>query len=148
MKAIVSIVTVLVLVSQAQAARQLGNKQSHKAYQCGLTSSMETDDIIKVGKSKEIKPGAQFNDLEKQQIVIAAREMYGDQEEITGTTQAAALLVSAGYEAYISHFRVGNNETLFTQIIHYPGDNPVGVIFLKGTTKVVAYNNDGSTECK
>lgn len=52
---------------------------------------------------------------------------------------------SDGGEAYVEQFTFKGE--LYDAVIHYPGDNPYGVIFKHESVEPHAYNNDGDVTC-
>lgn len=119
--------------------------------ECGLPSFMEEEGaIIELPGQKTLAEGVELDNLQKQQVVIAARELlsaYGDRVEVNSTTEAVRLLVDWGMDVYIENFRVAGSRQVFTQVKGYPGDNPMGVIFKMGSRTIVAYNGDSSISC-
>jgi hypothetical protein len=86
--------------------------------------------------------------LTKQQIIIAAKLMSeGDTDapEIKNTFDAVEYMRRADGPAII-HAKAG--DTKVTEIRSYPGDNPVGPIFLQGTKRIIAFDNDQDISCK
>lgn len=119
--------------------------------ECGLPSFMEEEGaIIELPGQKTLAEGVELDNLQKQQVVIAARELlsaYGERVEVNSTTEAIRLLVDWGMDVYIENFRVAGSRQVFTQVKGYPGDNPMGVIFKLGSRTITAYNGDSSITC-
>lgn len=86
--------------------------------------------------------------LLRHQLVIAAKSAANGEVEINNALDAVNYLRhnsdSSTLDVY--DFRFNGNE--FTQIKHYPGDNPYGFIFKRGTKNLFAYNEDGSVRCR
>lgn len=118
-----------------------------------MCSDLESLDWQKLGakgfdlQDYDDKKVARLPTLTKQQIIIAAKKMAAEEDvsTITNTESAVKYLLEAGFELSVSHFTVNGKE--FTEVKHWPGDNPYGIIFLKDTLHIVAANEDGSIAC-
>lgn len=124
--------------------------------ECSLTDNV--DETWKYDDSKEIALGqmtaAKVQKLPlviRQQLIIAAKDSFKFMGEAVpegfGTAEALAHLkdVSSGDEVY--HFTVEVNGKMYEEIRTYPGDNASGLIFVKGTTRIVATNGDDNILC-
>ena len=121
--------------------------------QCGLTD--KAGDGWVTTKSFDLRQASEeriseLPTLTKQQLIIAAKELAGKpaSSEIKSTVDAVNYLRnnSVGEDLVIVHFNYAGEK--FTHILHYPGDNPYGVIFEQGTRHIVALNSDDSVSCK
>lgn len=84
----------------------------------------------------------------KQQVIITAKKIAKDNAEeivIKGTLDAVNFL-NQSEGPYISNYTVNGKN--YTEILAYLGDNPVGLIFERGTTRIIAYNNDETISCQ
>lgn len=124
--------------------------------ECGFTD--DVDDSWQYDDSKQISLGemtaAKVQKLPlvtRQQLIIAAKDSLKFMGEAVpekfGAAEALAHLkdVSSGDEVY--HFTVEVNGKVYEEIRTYPGDNSSGLIFVKGTTQVVATNGDDNILC-
>jgi hypothetical protein len=135
----------LVTLSLSAAPRRLGS-------QCGLVDSTEGEDfVVTASRSLDNASYAAINKLPtltKQQLIIAAKDVAkGDIEapEINNTFTAVRYLRSFR-GLTIVHANAGG--TMVTEMRSYPGDNAYGPIFLQGTKRIVAFENDGDIVCK
>lgn len=130
---------------------------AHAAYvpgsQCGLTD--EAGDGWVTTKTIDLRDASEerINELPtltKQQLIIAAKALAVKEEaqKIKSTIDAVEYLreASSGADLDVIHFSYKGGK--FTQVLHYPGDNPYGMIFEQGTRHIVADNTDGSVNCK
>lgn len=138
----------LLLSFSSMAASKLGSK-------CGLTDSKD-DEWLGVGRSINLTSAKSafinaLPTLTKQQLIIAAKEYIkggGEEADIQNTVDAVNYLrqYSDGHSLSVSNYQVINSRV--TEVLHYPGDNPNGVIFRTGTRTVVAYNGDDTILCR
>ncbi len=120
---------------------------------CGLTDTTsdnwEHSRSVDLSRANEEQINA-LPTLTKQQLIIAAKyeAKKFSEGEIHNTVEAVEYLRhnSDAKTLTVEHFAY--REQRFTQVLHFPGDNPYGVIFTQGTLHVVAYNSDDSIDCK
>jgi len=122
--------------------------------QCGLTDqkddSWKQTKLISLSRADEEKV-SNLDTKTKQQIIIAAN-YFGTDFGATGkfkNTMDAVNFMRGNSEAgdmAVIYYRV--NGERFTEVIHYPGGNPVGVIFATGSRTIIAENGDDSIICK
>jgi hypothetical protein len=140
MISLVSFVTLLGGLNAALAAKN----------NCGLPDGFDSDTYEDVGEMKSLVPGVKLNKIEKAQAVITARSEANsiqDDVKIASAVDAVKYLSesSEGGDAYIGQQQT--NDTVYDVVLYYPGGNPVGVIFVKGTTEVKGYIEDSSVVC-
>lgn len=131
-------------LSLSASPRKLGSE-------CGLVDSTEGEDFVVTRTiGLDHATATKVNNLPtltKQQLIIAAKETAKgdvDAPEIYNTWQAVQYLNQRGLT--IVHAEAGERKV--TEIRSYPGDNPYGPIFLQGTKKIVAFEQDGDIVCK
>ncbi len=143
----------LVLISIGSLSAMATNKLGSK---CGLTNFKEDGkwkllNRIDLGTAKDSKI-QELPTLIKQQIIIAAKKIANKREEegldIKNTLDAVNNLRnnSEGEDLSIDYYKV--KELKITEVVHYPGGNPVGVFFIQGTTHIQAYDEDSTIICK
>lgn len=134
----------LTLPSAYAGRRPLGSS-------CGLVD-YSGDDLIQDVEgsfqslsSKRLK----LSTLQKQQVIVAAKALSVQEEqtsEIENTAQALEILNDMTSDgAFIGKITIKGKA--YDQVMTYPGDNPVGVIFKEGTVHIVAYINDSDVDC-
>ena len=92
--------------------------------------------------------------LTKQQIIIAAKDLTEGPDglaadiEIKNTIDAVKVLRqnSEGGDVYVMYYKV--NRLDITEVLHYPGGNPVGIIFKTGSKRIHAENGDDTIICR
>ena len=79
--------------------------------------------------------------------LVRAAQFQCDTCRVTTAASAMKILSSAssGGEVYLHNFRVRGG--IFTAIRYFPGDNPVGPIFIYGSGMQVATNEDDTVVC-
>lgn len=120
---------------------------------CGLTDATSEDweqsKSVDLSNANSTEINA-LPTLTKQQLIIAARYRATrfSETEIRNTVQAVEYLRhnSDAHTLSVDHFAYRGER--YTQVLHFPGDNPYGVIFKRETAHVVAYNSDDSISCK
>lgn len=121
--------------------------------QCGLTDTTSDNwehtkwiDLATAG-AEQINA---LSTLTKQQLIIAAKYEAAKYSEskIYNTVQAVEYLRHNSDARFLRVEHFTYREQRFTQVLHFPGDNPYGVIFEQGTLHVVAYNSDDSISCR
>ena len=130
----------------------MGFATSKWGSECGLTddkdeSWKEISRPLYVGRLKAAKI-AKLPTLTKQQIIITAKDFAkGDDDapKIKKTVEAIEYLKRAD-GPYVTNYQVRGRR--YTEVIAYPGDNPVGLVFEYGSRHVVASNGDDSIECR
>lgn len=126
--------------------------------QCGLTDEKNDTTWTKtkslfVSEWKEEKV-KQLDTLTKQQLIIAAKDLtkgedgFATEIKIKTTWDAINALRenSEGEDVAVEYYSVNNLS--MTQVVFYPGGNPVGVLFKTGTKKIYATNSDDHIECR
>lgn len=144
MKTLLLVLATLTIAGHAHAdARTYGS-------QCGLLDGYDSDAFENVGEQKSITHEAKYTKLEMEQIVIAAKKLAGELNDkpIATLKDAVEALTqgSEGGEAEIGTQHVNNQDV--TVVIYYPGGNPVGAIFAKGTTHALAQIQDSDVVCE
>lgn len=139
----------LCLSISAFATSRLGSK-------CGLTDSMGEEGWEKVGKWTELSRAtdekiSKLPTLMKQQLIITAKEeaaRFKEEVEIKNTLDAVKYLRenSEAGDLYLQDQRVKGK--VYTEVVHFPGGNPYGAIFAKGSLRVIAFNQDDTLYCK
>jgi len=121
--------------------------------ECGLTDM--TSDDWEFSHTYELSnaDANQINalpTLTKQQLIIAAKDTASrfSKVKINNTVEAVEFLRHNSDARSLSVENFAYRGERFTQVLHFPGDNPYGVIFERGTRHVVAYNSDDSISCK
>ncbi len=116
---------------------------------CGLPESSSDDRMVDLPGSIDLGRATktdveELDSLTRQQLVIAARTLGINAH---GTWQAVLEFrdASEAGDLYVGHFRVGRDR--FTRISYYPGGNPGGVIFKKGTRTAIATIDDSTLSC-
>jgi hypothetical protein len=130
----------------------IAHAQTRWGSECGLTD-MKDETWVEISKYQNLALYSegqirQLATVTKQQVIITAKEFAKASEEkipINNTLDAVNYL-KPNQGPYISNFLVNGEE--YTEVLSYPGDNPVGMIFKRGSTVVVATNNDDSIECR
>ena len=124
--------------------------QTKPGSQCGLTDGYDSDSFEDVGTLTSVYPGAKLTKLQAKQIVAAAKKLAGGEDvgEIASLKSAIETLMesSEARDVYVGNQRV--NGQVVTTVTYFPGGNPVGVIFKKGTTQAIAEIQDSSVVCK
>jgi hypothetical protein len=116
---------------------------------CGLTQGFD-DSLEDLDTSVTVEAGAKFTKLQARQIIEAARIMAApwDQEKPEPNLKASIdylVEASEGGEVYLKEAVAENVK--YTYLIFYPGGNPYGVIFKKGTLSDVAHIQDSDIVC-
>lgn len=147
MKHLFYLTLVLVFSLTANAAgRKLGSK-------CGLLDTNDTDGwkyttVLRLDSDTIRKQVRKLHTLTKQQVIITAKYFASQDDEapeITNTINAVNYLSRS--EGINVNDAVVNGKNV-TEVTYYPGDNAYSVIFLAGTTHVLAYGEDGTVHCK
>ncbi len=121
--------------------------------QCGLTDVK--NDTWKQGKSYNLERATRkqieaLPGLIKQQLLVAALESlrsYGDSEQDKiQTVHDAVSYFRRAYGPVVTHYIVNDHKV--TEVLAFPGDNPVGVYFEYGSTLIVAENGDDDIVCR
>ncbi|MEO5971025.1 MAG: hypothetical protein ABIQ95_13940 [Bdellovibrionia bacterium] len=121
--------------------------------ECGLTDQKD-DSWVEVGKGLNLQKltKAEIRNLPtltKQQLIIMAKEFAKGSEDnvpINCAIEAVDYLKGTDDGPYISTYLVRGKK--YTEVLIYPGDNPIGVIFKQGTVSIVADNGDDSIACR
>jgi hypothetical protein len=123
---------------------------SDELSECGLPKYSGSDLMIDVPGTISLNDASKqdvqdLDSLSRQQLFLAGKIL--SYQDLKGTWDAVVSLreASEANDLAIAHFRVGSQR--FTQVIHYPGGNPVGVIFKKGTRTAVAVIGDSDIDC-
>ena len=130
---------------------------SRLGYQCGLTDSK--DDSWKRTKSLNVSRWSEAQidglpTLTKQQIIIAAKDLTQGPNglsadiEIRSTIDVVHVLRgnSEGGDVYVMYYDV--RALSVTEVLHYPGGNPVGILFETGSKHIHAENGDDTITCR
>jgi hypothetical protein len=147
----------VILAIAAFTASASARPQRHLKYgsKCGLVDFSGDSAIVDIGLSKRLTKATQLNLLARQQVMAAARQSnsdavkYGvDSVALLGAQAAIDFLNagSEGEESYIQDFHIRGE--VFTRVLSYPGGNPVGVIFEKGSSEILAQIEDSDIICK
>jgi len=143
-----SVVLALVLsVTPAFASEDLGHA-------CGLTDAKDASWKVnkRIGLSRDVEEKvANLDTKTKQQIIIAANHFgpdFGAEGKFKSTLEAVEFMRgnSEGGDMDVMYYTV--NGRRFTEVLHYPGGNPVGVLFKTGSRTIVAENGDDTIVCK
>ena len=147
MKYITFFTLITAFTFSASAARKLGSE-------CGLKDSLAGTDVHPVGavlsidSSTPVSKIAKLPTLTKQQLIITAKyflKTNGETTEINNTEDAINYL-SGSDGINVNRYIV--KKSRITQVTYYPGENPYSVIFLSGTTHVIAYGEDDTIYCR
>ncbi len=149
MKALL-LMTLSLVTLHGQAADRWGSK-------CGLTDGKDDVTWKSVGQDQALTHATdqELNSLPtltKQQLIIAAKEAAKEREDnaavFKNTVQAVKYLRenSESEDVYVRNYKV--KKLVVTEITFWPGGNPYGYIFLSGTTRLIAFNQDDSVACK
>jgi len=147
MRAIKSVLLALTLIAQPLFAGELGSA-------CGLTDnkddSWKRTKSIGLSRADEEKV-ANMDTLTKQQVIIAANyfsKQWGEPQKFKSTWDAVVYMRgnSEGGDMDVMYYNVNGGR--FTEVLHYPGGNPVGVIFKTTSRRIHATNGDDTIECK
>lgn len=132
-------------------ASQFAFAETKFGSECGLTDTK--DDTWQDGKSYNLNRATKSQieklpTLIKQQIIITAKEAAksNDDGEKIVNTQAAVDYLRRADGPVVTHYIVRG--TKITEVLAYPGDNPVGNIFAYGTTHIIAENGDDDIICR
>ena len=129
-------------------ADRLGSK-------CGLTDDFDDSWVqtkqINLSQAPQSKV-KKLSRLTKQQFIITAKYFAKEKNKTSGsihnTQQAVEWLANDSEAADVDVTYYNVNDASVTQVIHYPGGNPYGVIFQTGSKTIVAYNQDGAIVCR
>ena len=145
-----SIIFTLFLALNSFGSTRFGSK-------CGLTNAK--DESWTRTKSFNISSWSDARitglpTLTKQQIIIAAKDLTKGPDglvadiEIKTTIDAVNVLRgnSEGGDVYVMYYKV--NRLDVTEVLHYPGGNPVGIIFKTGWKRIHAENGDDTITCR
>lgn len=119
---------------------------------CGLPDGYDSESYVEVtGSEKSIEKAIQLTEIEAIQVLVAARHQVKsnrDKVVINSTKQAIKYLkdASEGGDLYVKQ-ETANGKT-YSVVLHWPGGNPVGVIFELNTSKIVGYIEDSTVNCK
>ncbi len=140
-------ILLMTLISSSMALAAISPKWGAE---CGLTDAK--DDSWKELKSYNLNSAseeelAKLPTLVKQQVIVAAKYFASDDPsvKIYGTNDAVEFLRRSD-GPYITHYLVGGKR--FTEVLSFPGDNPVGLVFAYGSLHVVAKNGDNDIMCR
>lgn len=151
MKATLTLLALVFAANAAQAASPALPTPAKRQYgaQCGLTDGFDSDSFEEIGDATEIALGGTFTDLEKQQIIQAVQSLAGEAGETAALTLDDSIKYlnesSEGGEAYLQTNVV--NGVDYTVLLYYPGGNPVGIVFEKGTLTEIAHIEDSDVVC-
>ena len=147
MKLLTFSVLTLAFAFSAIGANKLGS-------QCGLLDSFEGEQLKAIGKGVQLDLSTpsdkvrKLPTLTKQQLIIAAKYFAnenGESIEIKNTQDAINFL-SGSDGINVDSFKV--NKLRVTEVMYYPGENPYSVVFLLGTTHILAFGQDGTVVCR
>lgn len=134
MKTIASLLLFTLLGLSAQARTELGS-------QCGLIDFAD-DFELSEDLSLDLTENSKLTPLQKKQVLATV-----DSNEPISVKEALKWLVesSEGGDVYYSS---GKFEGRAYQVVkYYPGGNPVGAIFKKGSTRPLAFISDSDILC-
>jgi len=122
---------------------------------CGLTDT-HRDGWAKRGPNMTLdsmsdRAVRKLPSLTKQQLIITAKHFSKKLEDsplIRNSVDAVDFLRenSEWSELEIQDYRIRGEE--YTEVLHYPGGSPFGLIFLRLTRRIVASNVDGTIYCR
>ncbi len=149
MNVIKSVVVGLTLLASPVFAAELGS-------QCGLTDfkddSWKQTKLISLSRADEEKV-SNLDTKTKQQIIITANHYsasgFGEAPKKFRSTWEAVEFMRGNSEAgdmAVVYYNV--NGVRVTEVLHYPGGNPVGIIFPTGSRTMLAENGDDTITCK
>ena len=115
---------------------------------CEVPASLSEEDGVQTLRVFEIKKDSKLSRLQIDQIIETANHMAGQYEEIeiTKLSHAIRYLTDASEAGDVLYYVVRYQGEVFTIVLHYPGGNPVGLIF-NGGIEAQAKINDSSTDC-
>lgn len=146
------------LATSAQAASYVQSRSKKPARygsKCGLVDFSGDNSIVDIGRGLRLNKASQLSALGRAQVIATARNYNGDavaygedSVALLGAQQAIDYLNggSEGAESYLRDFHIRGE--VFTQVIFYPGGNPVGAIFEKGSSEILAEIQDSDIVCK
>ncbi len=140
----------MLLVSGAHAASRSGS-------QCGLIDFADDLSDLKIPGSPETHFDARdghpdlddVTQLREKQLIQDAKEYakeMGEDDDFSEAGPAVEYLLSNSDSIDIYDIRVKGED--YTIITAYPGDNAMGTIFLKNSSKIVAQIHDSEVVCK
>jgi len=125
--------------------------------QCGLTDAKDETEWKSVSENQRLTQATaqELNSLPtltKQQLIITAKDEAKDRDDdasaIKNTVQAVKYLRENSESEDVDVRNYKAKKLRVTEISFWPGGNPYGHIFLSGTTRVIAFNEDDSVACK
>ena len=149
-KVLLLLITLSLVTFTVQSADRWGS-------QCGLTDGKDDVAWKSIGQDQQLTQATDqelknLPTLTKQQLIIAAKEVAKEREDhflvVKNTVQSVKYLRenSEAEDVYVRNYKV--KKLLVTEISYWPGGNPYGYIFLSGTTRLIAFNQDDSVACK
>lgn len=134
MKTLFSLLMVSMMSFAAQARTAYGSE-------CGLIDFADDFQLSPV-KTQTLSEKSKLSSLQQQQVLNMAPEM-----KTMSIHEALAYLVE-GSESGDVYYEAGSFQGKQYQVIrYYPGGNPYGTIYLKGSTEPLAYIQDSDLVC-
>ncbi len=149
MKALL-LISVSLLPFELKAADRSGSD-------CGLTDFRNVDEWLSLGEQQILtqmtdQELSRLATLTKQQLIITAKEETKARDTnpavIKNVVQAVKYLRenSESEDVHVTLYKV--NKLVVTEIAFWPGGNPYGYVFLRGTTRLIALNQDDEVSCR
>ena len=138
------------LALNAFGSSKLGSK-------CGLTDAKDdswtTTKTLNISKWSDARI-SELPTLTKQQVIITAKDLtqgptgLATEIDIKNAIDAVTVLRenSESGDVYIKYYDV--KRLAVTEVLLYPGGNPVGIIFKTGSKRIHAENGDDTVTCR
>ena len=156
MKKTCSIMKALLLISVSLLPFEL-KAADRSGADCGLTDFRNVDEWISLGEQQILtqmtdQELSRLATLTKQQLIITAKEETKARDTnpavIKNVVQAVKYLRenSESEDVHVTLYKV--NKLVVTEIAFWPGGNPYSYVFLRGTTRLIALNQDDEVSCR